>query len=71
MLRFFIIIAGNLSLEVPNIKFPSQKMFEAKVTDMFHCGYAIETIIDGKPLRGILFSYNPDFGHDEESCISR
>lgn len=31
-------------------------MFQAKVTKRIKDGYAIETVIDGKPLRGILFS---------------
>lgn len=31
-------------------------MFQAKVTKRINDGYAIETVIDGKPLRGILFS---------------
>lgn len=30
-------------------------MFEAKVTENISEGYTIETVIDGKPLRGILF----------------
>ncbi|XP_035543495.1 tRNA wybutosine-synthesizing protein 2/3/4-like isoform X3 [Juglans regia] len=33
-----------------------KKMFQAKVTENIPVGYTIETIIDGKPLRGILFS---------------
>ncbi|CAI0453753.1 unnamed protein product [Linum tenue] len=33
-----------------------KKTFQAKVTETFPHGYTIETIIDGKPLRGILFS---------------
>ncbi|XVE54676.1 hypothetical protein DITRI_Ditri03aG0101200 [Diplodiscus trichospermus] len=32
------------------------KRFQAKVTESFPHGYAIETVIDGKPLRGILFT---------------
>ncbi|XVE56785.1 hypothetical protein DITRI_Ditri04bG0038900 [Diplodiscus trichospermus] len=33
-----------------------KKAFHAKVTESFPHGYTIETVIDGKPLRGILFS---------------
>ncbi|KAG2679516.1 hypothetical protein I3760_11G053300 [Carya illinoinensis] len=33
-----------------------KKMFQAKVTENIPVGFTIETIIDGKPLRGILFS---------------
>lgn len=32
-----------------------KRTFQAKVTKNFASGYSIETIIDGKPLRGILF----------------
>ncbi|KAL2642337.1 hypothetical protein R1flu_009924 [Riccia fluitans] len=37
------------------------RSFEAKVTDVFHYGYSVETNIDGKHLRGVLFSYQPGF----------
>ncbi|PIN23839.1 Kelch repeat-containing protein [Handroanthus impetiginosus] len=33
-----------------------KRTFQAKVTKSFPDGYTIETIIDGKPLRGVLFS---------------
>ncbi|XP_021757170.1 rab9 effector protein with kelch motifs-like isoform X2 [Chenopodium quinoa] len=33
-----------------------KRTFQAKVTKNFASGYSIETIIDGKPLRGVLFS---------------
>uniref|UniRef100_A0A2C9UK58 Uncharacterized protein n=1 Tax=Manihot esculenta TaxID=3983 RepID=A0A2C9UK58_MANES len=36
-----------------------KKTFEAKVTESFAHGYTIETIIDGRPLRGILFANKP------------
>ncbi|XP_021615867.1 kelch domain-containing protein 3 isoform X2 [Manihot esculenta] len=36
-----------------------KKIFQAKVTESFPHGYTIETIIDGKPLRGILFANKP------------
>jgi len=35
-------------------------MFEAKVTENISEGYTIETVIDGKPLRGILFLNKPN-----------
>ncbi|XP_019438940.1 PREDICTED: kelch domain-containing protein 4-like [Lupinus angustifolius] len=38
---------------------PGKKMFEAKVTKNISEGYAIETVIDGKHLRGILFLNKP------------
>ncbi|XP_042502767.1 rab9 effector protein with kelch motifs-like isoform X2 [Macadamia integrifolia] len=39
------------------------KIFEAKVTETFCYGHKIETIIDGKLLRGLIFSYVPKFSH--------
>ncbi|XP_009596275.1 uncharacterized protein LOC107831980 [Nicotiana tabacum] len=36
-----------------------KKTFQAKVTKSFPDGYTIETVIDGKPLRGVLFSNKP------------
>ncbi|KAK4402271.1 Kelch domain-containing protein 3 [Sesamum angolense] len=36
-----------------------KRSFQAKVTKSFSDGYTIETIIDGKPLRGVLFSNKP------------
>ncbi|XP_057952486.1 uncharacterized protein LOC131146738 isoform X2 [Malania oleifera] len=36
-----------------------RRTFQAKVTQSFPHGYTIETVIDGKPLRGILFSNRP------------
>ncbi|XP_010260388.1 PREDICTED: rab9 effector protein with kelch motifs-like isoform X3 [Nelumbo nucifera] len=48
-----------------------EKMFEAKVTDVLNCGYAIETNIDGKTLRGILFSFKPTLSHAANDYLSR
>ncbi|KAL2479147.1 Galactose oxidase/kelch repeat superfamily protein [Forsythia ovata] len=36
-----------------------KRSFQAKVTKSFLDGYTIETVIDGKPLRGLLFSNKP------------
>ncbi|KAL5723225.1 hypothetical protein ACHQM5_006648 [Ranunculus cassubicifolius] len=50
---------------------PSQdKVFEAKVTEAFHYGYTIETTINGKPLRGIVFSFKPGFPHAANSYLT-
>ncbi|KAL2340655.1 hypothetical protein Fmac_008595 [Flemingia macrophylla] len=38
---------------------PGKKMFQANVTERNPAGYAIEAVIDGKPLRGVLFSNKP------------
>ncbi|PON69666.1 BTB-kelch protein [Trema orientale] len=52
----------NISL-VQSQSFQGKKTFQAKVTERISDGYAIETCIDGKPLRGILFSSRPDYHH--------
>ncbi|KAE8730892.1 Transporter associated with antigen processing protein 2 isoform 1 [Hibiscus syriacus] len=40
-----------------------KKTFHAELTESFPHGYIIETVIDGKPLRGILFSAKPSSVH--------
>ncbi|EFJ21745.1 hypothetical protein SELMODRAFT_52725, partial [Selaginella moellendorffii] len=35
----------------------AEKIFQGKITSVFHYGYTLETRIDGKPFRGVLFSY--------------
>ncbi|XP_048443687.1 tip elongation aberrant protein 1 isoform X1 [Pyrus x bretschneideri] len=41
-----------------------KKTFVAKVTDKLSDGYAIETVVDGKLLRGIVFPNRPGFNID-------
>ncbi|GFP95704.1 kelch domain-containing protein 3 [Phtheirospermum japonicum] len=36
-----------------------KRTFQAKVTKSFSNGYTIDTVIDGRPLRGVLFSNKP------------
>ncbi|XP_061364937.1 tip elongation aberrant protein 1-like [Gastrolobium bilobum] len=50
---------------------PGKKMFEAKVTENISEGYTIETVIDGKPLRGILFLNKPNSLHPAAHTSSR
>ncbi|KAL5544644.1 hypothetical protein UlMin_008428 [Ulmus minor] len=45
----------NMSLMQPQF-LQGKKMFHAKVTERLSDGYAIETVVDGKPLRGVVFS---------------
>ncbi|XP_031490809.1 acyl-CoA-binding domain-containing protein 6-like [Nymphaea colorata] len=59
--------AHSLSVSKP----AEEKLFEATVIDILHCGYAIQTSIDGKSLRGILFSYTPSFIYDVHARVSR
>ena len=50
-------IAGRGSFGLNNGQFDQGKMmFQAKVTERFPVGYSIETMINGKVLRGVLFS---------------
>ncbi|GAV75310.1 Kelch_3 domain-containing protein/Kelch_4 domain-containing protein, partial [Cephalotus follicularis] len=48
----------NFPLNLPE-SFEGKKTFQAKVTESFPHGYTIETVIEGKPLRGILFANKP------------
>uniref|UniRef100_A0A0R0JV95 Uncharacterized protein n=1 Tax=Glycine max TaxID=3847 RepID=A0A0R0JV95_SOYBN len=50
---------------------PGKKMFEAKVTENISEGYTIETVIDGKPLRGILFLNKPNSLYSGAHTCSR
>ncbi|XP_062116747.1 uncharacterized protein LOC133830714 isoform X2 [Humulus lupulus] len=60
----------NFSL-LQSPSFQSKKTFQAKVTERISDGYTIETIIDGKPLRGILFSNRSDYHHKAIPIPSR
>lgn len=53
------------------LPFPGKRTFHAKVTSCFPVGYSIETVIDGKPLRGLLFSSKSNFDHIDESSKRR
>lgn len=46
-------------------------IFEAKVTAAHQHGYAIETIIDGKLLRGMLFTCTSQSSEDSLACINK
>ncbi|XP_050225145.1 uncharacterized protein LOC126674699 isoform X2 [Mercurialis annua] len=48
-----------------------KKTFQAKVTESFPHGYTIDTIIDGKPLRGILFASKPISSQIEHQSNAR
>ncbi|KAK7265876.1 hypothetical protein RJT34_33501 [Clitoria ternatea] len=50
---------------------PGKKMFEAKVTENISEGYTIETVIDGKPLRGFLFLNKANSLHVSAHTSSR
>jgi len=49
--------------------YQGKRTFQAKVTKCFPVGYTIETIIDGKVLRGVLFSNKLSFNQADD--ISR
>ncbi|KAI5416546.1 acyl-CoA-binding domain-containing protein 5 isoform X2 [Lathyrus oleraceus] len=48
-----------------------KKSFEAKVTENISEGYTIETVIDGKPLRGVLFLNKQNPLHPSAHALSR
>jgi hypothetical protein len=49
----------------------ADRIFEAKISDVFHFGFTLEAYIDNKPLRGLLFSYKPGFAHAAHNYVSR
>lgn len=54
------LLIGKQNVHLNECQIPSgKKTFEARVTKSFADGYTIETLIDGKPLRGVLFSNKP------------
>ncbi|PKA59848.1 Acyl-CoA-binding domain-containing protein 4 [Apostasia shenzhenica] len=45
--------------------------FEARITSANQYGYAIETIVNGKLLRGMLFSCTSCYGEDTNTCMGK
>ncbi|KAL3695736.1 hypothetical protein R1sor_009812 [Riccia sorocarpa] len=45
--------------------------FEAKVTDIFHYGYSVEANVGGQQLRGLLFSYKPEYFNGVHRHLTR
>ncbi|XP_068464561.1 acyl-CoA-binding domain-containing protein 5 isoform X2 [Phaseolus vulgaris] len=62
---------SRLNIPVNQSLPPGKKMFEAKVTENISEGYTIETVIDGKPLRGILFLNKPNTLYSAAQTTSR
>uniref|UniRef100_A0A0D6R3K1 DCD domain-containing protein n=1 Tax=Araucaria cunninghamii TaxID=56994 RepID=A0A0D6R3K1_ARACU len=62
---------GSDRFSLFDFKPSEEKIFEAKITDVFHYGYTIESNIEGKPLRGLLFSYKPGFAHAVHAYLTR
>ncbi|XP_043722829.1 kelch domain-containing protein 3-like isoform X2 [Telopea speciosissima] len=63
--------ASKHNLSSDELESSQEKIFEAKVTETFCYGYKIETIIDGKLLRGLIFSYPPSFSQVADDYQSR
>ncbi|KAK1297486.1 hypothetical protein QJS10_CPB15g01387 [Acorus calamus] len=63
--------AERLTLQPFEFNPSGQVTFEAQVKESFTFGYTIEAKIDGKPLRGILFSSHPSFSHGAYSQLDR
>jgi len=53
-------ITGRLYIPVNQPLPPGKKMFQANVKGKNSAGYTIETVIDGKPLHGVLFKNQPN-----------
>ncbi|RDX97342.1 Kelch domain-containing protein 3, partial [Mucuna pruriens] len=62
---------SRLNIPVNQSLPPGKKMFEAKVIENISEGYTIETVIDGKPLRGILFLNKPNSLYSAAHTSSR
>ncbi|XP_022737508.1 kelch domain-containing protein 3-like isoform X3 [Durio zibethinus] len=62
---------GRENFPLNQVLLQGKKTFQAKVTESFTHGYTIETVIDGKPLRGILFASKPSSGHVLNHNLSR
>eukprot|EP00249_Psilotum_nudum_P013942 c24589_g1_i1 orf=335-1936(-) len=65
------VAAGSDKFSLYDFKPVEEKIFEAKITDVFHYGYTIESVVDGKLLRGLLFSYKPGFAHAVHAYLTR
>ncbi|PPD97289.1 hypothetical protein GOBAR_DD05680 [Gossypium barbadense] len=64
-------LVGRENFPLNQVLHQGKKTFRAKVTESFPHGYTIETIIDGKPLRGILFANTPSSVHVHNHNPSR
>ncbi|KAJ7978755.1 Kelch domain-containing protein 3 [Quillaja saponaria] len=65
-------IAGRQNMQLNQHLPPSgKKAFQAKVTESITHGYTIETVIDGKPFKGVLFSNKPNSYHPDIVGSSR
>ncbi|KAH9299191.1 hypothetical protein KI387_030873, partial [Taxus chinensis] len=71
MTNFEVGNAGPDKFSLFQFKPSEEKIFEARITDVFHYGYTIESTIEGKPLRGLLFSYKPGFAHAVHAYLTR
>ncbi|KAH9555526.1 hypothetical protein CY35_08G118200 [Sphagnum magellanicum] len=65
------LISGPDDLSSPMGVGPVERAFEAKISDVFHFGFTLEATIDGKPLRGLVFSYKPGFAHAAHNYVNR
>ncbi|CAL0307175.1 unnamed protein product [Lupinus luteus] len=71
--------AQNQVLPMPRLNYPvnqflappGKKVFVAKVAKKISGGYTLETIIDGKPLRGVMFHNKPSSLHSSDLTSTR
>ncbi|EFJ07876.1 hypothetical protein SELMODRAFT_429459 [Selaginella moellendorffii] len=54
-----------------HVQLLGEKMFEARVSDIFNYRYILEASIDGKLFCGLLFSYKPGFAQAVQSYMAR
>ncbi|CAM6124228.1 unnamed protein product [Calypogeia fissa] len=65
------LVAGAHKYSFHEYKPVLERNIEAKVTDVFHYGYSVEATIDGKVLRGLLFSYTPGYSNAVQAHLMR
>ncbi|KAI5055799.1 hypothetical protein GOP47_0029320 [Adiantum capillus-veneris] len=63
--------APTVKSSLHDFKAADERIFEAKITDVFHYGYTVESVIDGRLLRGLLFSYKPGFAHAVHAYLTK
>lgn len=66
----FVVGRGSFNLNTGQFE-QGKMMFQARVTESFPVGYSIETMIDGKVLRGVLFSAKHSSGLATDQSFSR
>ncbi|KAH7278114.1 hypothetical protein KP509_38G025100 [Ceratopteris richardii] len=68
---YYLDTGPSLRSSFYDFKPSEERVFEAKITNVFHYGYTIESVVDGKPLRGLLFCYKPGFANAAHAYLTK